>query len=121
MYVLSERVMQYEDKNIRDKALSLIPLDQLNIRIQKRMRVFQEEALKRKEPLNEASVHELVYLFEVMTWFKNEFFKWVDAPECVHCNGNTTFTGLSTNPANLVTTNRVEVTFICIFNGNRIF
>ena len=31
MFTLSERVMQYEDKNVIDKALSLIPLDLLNI------------------------------------------------------------------------------------------
>lgn len=115
MYILSERVMQYEDKNLKDKALSLIPLDLLDITVKKKMSAIQEEALKKKEPLNIENVHETLYLFEVMTWFKNEFFKWVDSPECVQCYGNTTFTGLSTNPDNFVNTNRVEVTFTFIF------
>lgn len=109
MYILSDRILQCEDTKVKARALSLIPLDRLNITIQTKMTALEEAALEGKEPLNKASAHEMLYLLEVMTWFKNEFFKWVDTPECVQCNGNTTFVGLSTNPTNFVNTNRVEV------------
>lgn len=61
-------------------------------------------------------------LFEMMMWFKNEFFKWMDNPTCEQCKTPelSVFKGYSTNPANFVLTDRVEVIALMLsFPGDR--
>ena len=35
-------------------------------------------------------------LLELLAWFKKDFFKWVDAPKCDSCGGNTRSVGMAT-------------------------
>lgn len=50
-------------------------------------------------------------LFELLMWFKDKFFHWMDKPSCKDCDSSqSTFHGYSSNPEDFVNTNRVEVT-----------
>lgn len=50
-----------------------------------------------------------ILILELLEWFKEEFFSWVDSPECTYCGGKTVFSHMSTDPSLLVYTDRVEV------------
>lgn len=49
-------------------------------------------------------------LFEMMIWFKTEFFQWMNNPICKKCDSSSTFQGYSKNPEDFINTDRVEVT-----------
>lgn len=52
---------------------------------------------------------EFALVFELMRWFKYDFFKWMNSPECEKCKCSSTFKGFSQRPEDLVKANRVEV------------
>lgn len=52
---------------------------------------------------------EFALVFELMRWFKFDFFKWMNSPECEKCKCSSTFTGFSQRPEDLARANRVEV------------
>lgn len=52
---------------------------------------------------------EFALVIELMRWFKFDFFKWMNSPECEKCKCSSTFTGFSQRPEDLARANRVEV------------
>lgn len=114
METRSDSVCQYEDSELQLKALSCIPLSKIESNVMKQMREIQKSALKdgSLSDMCEASINEIVYLKELMKWFKMEFFKWVDSPPCSSCCSSTQFHSYSTNQNELKYTNRVEV-YVC--------
>lgn len=96
--VVSKRVLLYEDKNLQEKARSKIPVEELK----------QKFAKKTRDKANEFD-NEFGLLFEMMIWFKTEFFQWMDNPTCKKCDSSSTFQGYSHNPADFINTDRVEV------------
>ena len=56
----------------------------------------------------EFSIQDML-LIELLTWFKEEFFSWVDTPLCNSCGGKTVMSHMSSDRADLVYTSRVEV------------
>lgn len=54
------------------------------------------------------SIQELL-LIELLAWFKESFFEWVNSPECDYCFSDTKFSHMSTDPILLAGANRVEV------------
>ena len=88
------RVLRYEDKDLQEKALAKIPLIELEIAAQKNMRRLQLAIKKGDSKETEIDVQELV-LLELLNWFKNSFFSWVDTPNCRFCKGTTKFAGHS--------------------------
>lgn len=115
LHSLSAMVLQYEQKVTKDKVLSVVPVSEISERVQHRMRELQQQALKGNQPLSETSLQETIFLTELMNWFKNEFFEWVDKPKCLKCKCDTKFLEMSFNPQEEMGTDRVEVSFI-IFN-----
>uniref|UniRef100_A0A6P7FTI1 Peptide-N(4)-(N-acetyl-beta-glucosaminyl)asparagine amidase n=1 Tax=Diabrotica virgifera virgifera TaxID=50390 RepID=A0A6P7FTI1_DIAVI len=54
------------------------------------------------------SIQDMLIL-ELLQWFKEEFFEWVDSPACEHCGGVTVFSHMSTDRELLRYTDRVEL------------
>src|SRR5678815_5341009 len=81
-----DRVRIYEDGVLQEKARSRIPRDELQ---------FKAESKMLDLGLDEKDLRDLA-LIELLDWFKNSFFKWVDKPECELCRGSkTTFVGMT--------------------------
>ena len=56
-------------------------------------------------------------ILELLNWFKNDYFTWVDNPPCKKCGGDTVFSEMSSDPNDLLYTDRVEVYhFIYIYS-----
>nr|CAD7394183.1 unnamed protein product [Timema cristinae] len=90
------QVLQYEDKALQQKALSLIPVKELEGKAECRMRSMQQamkndsKAGKMSDSAQEVDATDIL-LVQLLDWFKNSFFKWVDKPSCVTCQGPTTY------------------------------
>ncbi|XP_046997587.1 peptide-N(4)-(N-acetyl-beta-glucosaminyl)asparagine amidase isoform X1 [Schistocerca americana] len=96
LLVISETVLGHENKLLQKKALKLIPLTELEIKAVKHMRSLQK-AIKNGAEDNGADVQDIL-LLELMAWFKESFFSWVDSPKCWFCQGETKFRGHSSDP-----------------------
>ncbi|XP_034935210.1 peptide-N(4)-(N-acetyl-beta-glucosaminyl)asparagine amidase [Chelonus insularis] len=91
-----ESVLNYENSELQKKANSCIPIDKLKLNAVKQLRVIQKEIIlnsnngKNSTEESQVSIEELL-LREVMHWFKNEFFTWMDSPKCKSCTQVCTF------------------------------
>lgn len=96
---ISKQVLLYENEELQAIAKSTIPLERLKSRC--------------SEMTNgdDGFAKEFALIFELMRWFKHEFFKWMNAPECEKCECKTMFTGLSQRPEDLAKASRVEVSW----------
>ncbi|KNC47643.1 peptide-N(4)-(N-acetyl-beta-glucosaminyl)asparagine amidase [Thecamonas trahens ATCC 50062] len=70
------KVRKYEDNELRARALSVIPSDKL-----------EAAAAAAVAQSGRAIADEL--LRQLLTWFKEEFFAWCQAPVCRACGGGT--------------------------------
>jgi len=74
------------------------------------------------EEVDENGVVRDLFLLEIMNWFKTEFFKWIDSPNCPYCNNSCHLigSGVPTVQESLKGGNRVEL-FTCkkCFQDNR--
>ncbi|XP_010131922.1 PREDICTED: peptide-N(4)-(N-acetyl-beta-glucosaminyl)asparagine amidase, partial [Buceros rhinoceros silvestris] len=76
-------VLMYENPSIQQKALASIPLQQLKEKAQKKL--SQATRLDKGAHVNE----EDFLLLELLDWFKNDFFHWVNNLPCSRCGGPT--------------------------------
>eukprot|EP01116_Phalansterium_solitarium_P017534 TRINITY_DN4347_c0_g1_i2.p1 TRINITY_DN4347_c0_g1~~TRINITY_DN4347_c0_g1_i2.p1 ORF type:complete len:454 (+),score=131.93 TRINITY_DN4347_c0_g1_i2:185-1546(+) len=76
----SRHVLMYEDSALQQKARGVIPIE-----------VLRERARTNPEP-RPSERDEL--MVQLLRWFKQEFFRWVNAPPCDRCNGATTSIGM---------------------------
>ncbi|XP_072185742.1 peptide-N(4)-(N-acetyl-beta-glucosaminyl)asparagine amidase isoform X2 [Excalfactoria chinensis] len=76
-------ILVYENTSLQQKALALIPLQQLKEKAQKKL--AQATRLDKGEHVNQ----EDFLLLELLNWFKNDFFHWVDNLPCRRCGGQT--------------------------------
>ena len=75
------QVLTYEDKNLQAKALRIIPVDRIKLEAREKFNEY-----KKGQNLKEEEEEELEFvLLELLSWYKNEFFQWVNEPECVTC------------------------------------
>ncbi|KAG5876480.1 hypothetical protein JTB14_028954 [Gonioctena quinquepunctata] len=101
-------VLQYEDKNLQERTRKLIPITILEENAQNKLRNIQEFIKKNKLKDCELSLQDTLIL-ELLQWFKEEFFEWVDSPECESCGDETSFSHMSTDSHLLQYTDRVEL------------
>ncbi|XP_060536330.1 peptide-N(4)-(N-acetyl-beta-glucosaminyl)asparagine amidase [Cylas formicarius] len=106
--VIFHEALRFEDKNTQIRARNLIPLQKLEKLAQERLRTIQEYAKKNHLGDPNISIQETL-LLELLAWFKEDFFSWVDSPDCEQCGGKSAFSHMSTDPKLLVYTNRVEL------------
>eukprot|EP00178_Gracilaria_changii_P027987 TRINITY_DN939_c0_g1_i1.p2 TRINITY_DN939_c0_g1~~TRINITY_DN939_c0_g1_i1.p2 ORF type:complete len:431 (+),score=48.54 TRINITY_DN939_c0_g1_i1:42-1334(+) len=72
-----EAVLEYEDPGLQQKALKVVPLDNLT-------KLAQESFGKQEYP----SVRHALFK-QALHWFKHSFFTWVDVPDCWSCGKKT--------------------------------
>ncbi|XP_046482236.1 peptide-N(4)-(N-acetyl-beta-glucosaminyl)asparagine amidase [Neodiprion pinetum] len=87
-----QEVLKYENTELQNKARALIPLSELQINAMEKMRLIQRgvKSTRDNKQLEDISIEDLVFV-EVLAWFKEKFFNWVDSPECNKCSGKCSF------------------------------
>jgi hypothetical protein len=80
-----DHVLLYEYPSLKLKALQHMPVQRFNA-----IALNKYTAYKSQIKAAEQSPYSLrdFILLELMAWFKTEFFKWVNQPECDHCKTN---------------------------------
>lgn len=86
---LSDSVMQYEDSLLQQSALQLIPTERLKQNALEMMRKIQKLIKSNVITENEPALDDLI-LEELAAWFKNDFFKWINAMPCKVCKNQNT-------------------------------
>ena len=76
-----DRMIVYEDSSLQQKAKNKMDYEKLK----------NKSLLKLKEAKLDSSYLEEIMLLELLDWFKNDFFKWMDKPDCHVCGKPTTF------------------------------
>ncbi|ORY91045.1 hypothetical protein BCR43DRAFT_498404 [Syncephalastrum racemosum] len=79
----SRRVLRYEDKELLDRALEVIPVH----------RFYEEAAEKPNAPLDDEVIRRLLH------WFKNDFFTWINQPPCDFCGASETQSAGTADPS----------------------
>ena len=83
-----EHVLIYEDADLKRKALKHIPVNRLREEAQSKYENYKKLPNLDKNPYE---IDDFI-LLELLAWFKNEFFSWVNQAECEFChNKNTVF------------------------------
>ncbi|XP_013137262.1 PREDICTED: peptide-N(4)-(N-acetyl-beta-glucosaminyl)asparagine amidase [Papilio polytes] len=91
--MLFNNVLLYEKDDVQDKARELIPLISLELRATERVREHQRK-LKIGEIKGDDLTFEIALLYELMVWFKFEFFEWIDKPDCEFCGESTALSSI---------------------------
>ncbi|XP_058475523.1 peptide-N(4)-(N-acetyl-beta-glucosaminyl)asparagine amidase [Solea solea] len=78
-----QHVMLYENTDLQQKALSHIPHQQLSSAARHKLKEAKEA-----DPDCKLGLDDLLVL-ELLRWFKQDFFSWVDSLPCSHCGGST--------------------------------
>ncbi|XP_053570212.1 peptide-N(4)-(N-acetyl-beta-glucosaminyl)asparagine amidase [Bombina bombina] len=83
----SQHVLLYEKPEFQQKALQVIPVSELKTKA-------KEQLLNAKSIEEDTTVNDEDFLIlELLRWFKEDFFKWVNTLPCSHCGGQTTAKG----------------------------
>uniref|UniRef100_A0A4W5PPQ6 Peptide-N(4)-(N-acetyl-beta-glucosaminyl)asparagine amidase n=1 Tax=Hucho hucho TaxID=62062 RepID=A0A4W5PPQ6_9TELE len=82
-----QHVMEYENSELQQKALGVIPHQQLTTTAKEKL-----QQAKQADPDCNLSEEDLLVL-ELLRWFKGKFFSWVDCLPCNHCGGPTQSSG----------------------------
>lgn len=92
-------MLQYESKALQAKARAVVPVDELWAKAQASLHNHQSEKVGVEEAEDQGLPDMMLY--ELLQWFKYEFFSWVDQPDCSHCGAKTEGIGMSSDPAHL--------------------
>ncbi|XP_029298561.1 peptide-N(4)-(N-acetyl-beta-glucosaminyl)asparagine amidase isoform X2 [Cottoperca gobio] len=78
-----QHVMLYENADLQQKAMSCIPHLQLSSAAEHKLKELREE-----DPECKLGIEDFLVL-ELLRWFKQDFFSWVDHLPCSRCKGPT--------------------------------
>ncbi|XP_058833758.1 peptide-N(4)-(N-acetyl-beta-glucosaminyl)asparagine amidase [Topomyia yanbarensis] len=87
--VLSDQVMQYDDDELLQSGRDIIPLEMLRIRAKEKLRRVQK-MIKSGTFDDEEPLMEDLILEELVSWFKSDFFRWINAMPCSTCGNEKT-------------------------------
>ena len=82
-----EHVLFYENEQLKEKALEKIPINQLNEYAKKKFDSYIEQMKSNSSNEKHYNLKDF-FLLELLSWFKNDFFSWVNEPICEICNSN---------------------------------
>ncbi|XP_017780885.1 PREDICTED: peptide-N(4)-(N-acetyl-beta-glucosaminyl)asparagine amidase [Nicrophorus vespilloides] len=104
--------LYFDNEYLKERAKSYVPYVELQLKAQERFRQIQKlvKSGKMEDPL--IDIQDALIL-ELLVWFKNDFFEWVDSPDCEKCDSKTKFSHMSSDPKLLTYTDKVEV-HICV-------
>ncbi|XP_019880474.1 peptide-N(4)-(N-acetyl-beta-glucosaminyl)asparagine amidase [Aethina tumida] len=98
----------YEDETLQERARKLMPIVRLEDKAVEHLRNIQKEI--KKKNINDLNVSlQDILILELLAWFKNTFFTWVDTLDCSSCGGKTKVSHTSKDEKLLVYTQRVEM------------
>ncbi|XP_071502656.1 peptide-N(4)-(N-acetyl-beta-glucosaminyl)asparagine amidase-like [Diadema antillarum] len=87
----ASHVMIYEDPLLQQKARDKIPYEELRQKAQQRLnRIATATSDEDDAPLDLRDC----LLLELLKWFKERFFRWMNAPKCSSCRGQTRSVGM---------------------------
>uniref|UniRef100_A0A3Q4AJW4 Peptide-N(4)-(N-acetyl-beta-glucosaminyl)asparagine amidase n=1 Tax=Mola mola TaxID=94237 RepID=A0A3Q4AJW4_MOLML len=78
-----QHVMLYENAELQQKARSAIPSQQLSSAAEHKLKEAREA-----DPACKLGIEDFLVL-ELLRWFKQDFFSWVDCLPCSRCGGTT--------------------------------
>ncbi|CAF1128518.1 unnamed protein product [Brachionus calyciflorus] len=78
-----QHVLIYEDVDLKQKCLSKIPIERLRDQAEQKYQIYSQNN-QDKQPFKTRDF----LILELLSWFKNEFFKWINQPDCIRCNSN---------------------------------
>lgn len=78
-------VCEYEDVGLQTKARKVAPIDELKGKAEARLQNNDKEY----------PTYELALAKELLIWFKESFFTWMNAPECWSCGSETAMVGMA--------------------------
>jgi peptide-N4-(N-acetyl-beta-glucosaminyl)asparagine amidase len=86
-----DHVLIYEQPDLQSKALKCIPVERLKHDAQSKHDSYKKLSNLDKTPYD---LDDFV-LIELLAWFKNDLFSWVNQPECEFCSDkNTVLVGM---------------------------
>lgn len=92
--VYHTQVLEYENSELQEKARKVMPVEKLRQQADEAMRTGPEKD-ENGEPKLDGRHTELRFLcadaalaWELLVWFRGEFFSWVDALKCWACDGD---------------------------------
>ncbi|SMQ52088.1 unnamed protein product [Zymoseptoria tritici ST99CH_3D7] len=91
---LSNSPCNWEDPVLLDAALAKIPLQYIYDQAQAKVDALQAVASLLGKVAKPAWGHQDCVIRALMTWFKREFFQWVNNPRCPVCESTTTALGM---------------------------
>jgi peptide-N4-(N-acetyl-beta-glucosaminyl)asparagine amidase len=77
--------MTYENKRMQQKALQIIPVHDLEEKSQQNYNLYKKSLSREKTSELPVADKNEFFLMELLNWYKNQFFEWVDQPECGQC------------------------------------
>ncbi|XP_015116547.1 peptide-N(4)-(N-acetyl-beta-glucosaminyl)asparagine amidase [Diachasma alloeum] len=93
-----DNVLAYEDQDLQEMTRHMVPITDLKLRAMERMRALQRDLKQREESEgvgepekektgieNDVGIEDLL-LGELLAWFKNDFFSWVNTLKCSFCS-----------------------------------
>ncbi len=79
--------MFYEDSNLKQKALDKIPMNHLTREANVKFNSYADQ-IKKTASSEKAYDFRDFLLLELLAWFKNDFFSWLNEPDCQYCSSN---------------------------------
>ncbi|ODN05849.1 Peptide-N(4)-(N-acetyl-beta-glucosaminyl)asparagine amidase [Orchesella cincta] len=117
-----QQFKRYEDKSNQLQALATVPLEDLRAIAQAKYDSSEKPLGASFSQISPSSVVKDILLLELMDWFKNEFFTWMNSPSCPRCKQSTKGIGSGVpTPTELASSaSRVEIyTCTSCFSDNR--
>ena len=91
-----DHVLLYEQPQLKLKARSFMPIERFNKDASLKFKAYASSLVS--DDTKPYDLRDFI-LLELMSWFKTEFFKWVNQPECDHCGNKENMKFVQTSEA----------------------